>query len=253
MARIIQQTGHDRVVPEEFYIMGLGIVLTAGGSGARFGGPIPKQFLEIKPGLPLLRCALETFNAFPGVEAIALTLPPDRVEDWTPLTATFPKLRVVAGGPERWISVKHGVEALPDSVDKVLIHDAARPFTPWSVIRRCMETLERGSSVIAAVGVTDTVKEVAGSSIVKTLDRSKIIRVQTPQGFPRSVLKGIYDRGVSSTLAPTDEAMIVEAAGLPVEWVEGSFLSRKITTPEDWEWAEWTLARIEKGVLHLED
>jgi 2-C-methyl-D-erythritol 4-phosphate cytidylyltransferase len=233
--------------------MGLGIVLTAGGSGARFGGPIPKQFLEIKPGLPLLRCALETVNAYPGVEAIALTLPPDRVEDWTPLMADFPKLRVVAGGPERWISVKNGVDALPASVDQVLIHDAARPFTPWSVIRRCMEALERGTSVIAAIGVTDTVKEVEGSVVVKTHDRSKLIRVQTPQGFPRSVLTEIYARGIASNPAPTDEAMIVEAAGKPVEWVEGSFLSRKITTPEDWEWAEWTLARIEKGILHLED
>jgi 2-C-methyl-D-erythritol 4-phosphate cytidylyltransferase len=233
--------------------MKLGVVLTAGGSGVRFGGPIPKQFLEIKPGLPLLRCALETFNAFPGVEAIALTLPPDRVEDWAPLSAELPKLRVVAGGPERWISVKHGVDALPDDIDHVLIHDAARPFTPWSVIRRCMAALERGASVIAAVGVTDTVKEVAGATVVQTLDRSKLIRVQTPQGFPRRVLNAIYARGVPSNPAPTDEAMIVEAAGIPVEWVEGSFLSRKITTPEDWEWAEWTLTRIEKGVLHLED
>ena len=233
--------------------MGLGVVLTAGGSGARFGGPVPKQFLEIKPGLPLLRCALETFNAWPGVEALVLTLPPDRVEYWTPLMADFPKLRVVAGGPERWVSVKHGVEALPDSVDKVLIHDAARPFTPWSVIRRCVDALERGTSVIAAVGVPDTVKEVAGTAVVKTLDRSRLVRVQTPQGFPRSVLNEIYAKGIPATLGPTDEAMIVEAAGMPVEWVEGSFLSRKITTPEDWEWAEWTLSRIQKGMVHLED
>lgn len=233
--------------------MKLGVVLTAGGSGARFGGPIPKQFLEIKPGLPLLRCALETFNAFPGVEAIALTLPPDRVEDWTPLMADFPRLRVVAGGPERWISVRNGVDALPASVTQVLIHDAARPFTPWSVIRRCLQALERGTSVIAAIGVTDTVKEVDGAFVIKTHDRSKLIRVQTPQGFPRTVLNDIYARGVPAEPMPTDEAMIVEATGLPVEWVEGSFLSRKITTPEDWEWAEWTLARIEKGILHLED
>jgi 2-C-methyl-D-erythritol 4-phosphate cytidylyltransferase len=103
------------------------------------------------------------------------------------------------------------------------------------------------------MGVSDTVKEVVGSTVVKTLDRSRLVRVQTPQGFPRSVLSAIYARDIPASPAPTDEAMIVEAAGLPVEWVEGSFLSRKITTPEDWEWAEWTLARIEKGVLHLED
>lgn len=235
--------------------MKLGVVLTAGGSGARFGGPIPKQFLEIRPGLPLLRCALETFNAYAGVESIVLTLPPDRVPEWLGLAATFPKLRVVAGGPERWISVRHGVEALPDDIDAVLIHDAARPFTPWSVIRRCTEALARGASVIAAMGVADTVKEVDGKKVARTLDRSRLVRVQTPQGFPRDVLRGIYARldAAPPDPLPTDEAMMVEAAGLPVEWVEGSFLSRKITSPEDWEWAEWTLARIEKGVLHLED
>jgi 2-C-methyl-D-erythritol 4-phosphate cytidylyltransferase len=241
--------------------MKLGVVLTAGGSGARFGGPVPKQFLDIRPGLPLLRCALETFNAYAGVEAIVLTLPPDRMPEWLGLAATFPKLRIVPGGPERWISVKHGVEALPADIDAVLIHDAARPFTPWSVIRRCTEALQagsaRGASVIAAVGVPDTVKEVAGASVAKTLDRSKLVRVQTPQAFPRAVLADAYAKLTKHASgkgpAPTDEAMIVEAAGHPVEWIEGSSLSRKITTPEDWEWAEWTLSRIEKGLVHLED
>jgi 2-C-methyl-D-erythritol 4-phosphate cytidylyltransferase len=234
--------------------MKLGVVLTAGGSGARFGGPIPKQFLEIRPGLPLLRCALETFNACEDVAALVLTLPPDHVPEWIGLAATFPKLRIVPGGPERWISVKHGVDALPGDIDAVLIHDVARPFTPWSVIRRCAEALARGQSVITAVGVPDTVKEVSGKSVVRTIDRSKLVRVQTPQGFPRAVLLDAYAKIVPGQgPLPTDEAMLVEAAGHPVEWVEGSFLSRKITTPEDWEWAEWTLTRIEKGVLHLED
>jgi 2-C-methyl-D-erythritol 4-phosphate cytidylyltransferase len=237
--------------------MGLGVVLTAGGSGARFGGPVPKQFLEIRPGRPLFRYALETFHDFPGVESVALTLPPDRVEDWAPLTAEFPKLRVIAGGPERWISVRHGVEALPLTVNTVLIHDAARPFTPRSVIRRCLEGLDRGTAVIAAIGVSDTVKEVEGGLVVRTLDRSRLVRVQTPQGFPRARLDAVYAAGIpgspDGSTAPTDEAQLVEAAGAPVAWVEGSFLSRKITTPEDWEWAEWTVTRLEKGVLSLHD
>jgi 2-C-methyl-D-erythritol 4-phosphate cytidylyltransferase len=236
--------------------MGLGVVLTAGGSGARFGGPVPKQFLEIRPGRPLFRYALETFHDFPGVESVALTLPPDRLEDWAPLTREFPRLRLIAGGPERWISVRHGVEALPLSVNTVLIHDAARPFTPRSVIRRCMAGLDRGTSVIAAIGVSDTVKEVGQGLVVRTLDRSRLVRVQTPQGFPRALLDRVYAEGHAPGTggpAPTDEAQMVEAAGAPVAWVEGSFLSRKITTPEDWEWAEWTVTRLEKGVLSLHD
>jgi 2-C-methyl-D-erythritol 4-phosphate cytidylyltransferase len=238
--------------------MALGIVLTAGGSGARFGGPIPKQFLEIRPGLPLLRCALSTFHDYPGVEAVVITLPPERLEDWSALVEAFPKVILAPGGPDRWLSVRNGVEALPAHIDKVLIHDAARPFTPHSVIRRCEQGFENGDdAVITAITVSDTVKEVDGPRIVKTLDRSKLVRVQTPQAFARKVLDAIYAkadaRQNSQSAPPTDEAQIVEAAGFTVKWVEGSFLSRKITTPEDWEWAEWTLARVEKNLIELED
>jgi 2-C-methyl-D-erythritol 4-phosphate cytidylyltransferase len=233
--------------------MKLGIVLTAGGSGARFGSPIPKQFLEIRPGLPLLRCALSTFHDYPGVESVVLTLPPERLEDWRSLTEVFPKLILAPGGPDRWISVRHGVEALPAHIDRVLIHDAARPFTPHSVIRRCVEALTEETAVIAAITVSDTVKEIDGARIVRTLDRSKLIRVQTPQGFPRGMLRELYAREASGGPVPTDEAKIAEDAGFAVDWVEGSFLSRKITTPEDWEWAEWTLARVEKNLIELED
>jgi 2-C-methyl-D-erythritol 4-phosphate cytidylyltransferase len=233
--------------------MALGVVLTAGGSGARFGSPVPKQFLEIRPGLPLLRCALSTFHDYPDVESVVVTLPPERLEDWRSLTESFPKLILAAGGPDRWISVRNGVNALPESIDRVLIHDAARPFTPHSVIRRCVEALSEEVAVIAAITVSDTVKEIDGPRIVRTLDRNKLVRVQTPQGFPRAMLRALYGREAPSGAAPTDEAQIAEAAGFAVHWVEGSFLSRKITTPEDWEWAEWTLARVEKGLLELED
>lgn len=234
--------------------MGLGVVLTAGGSGARFGSPIPKQFLEIRPGLPLLRCALSTFHDYPGVEAVVITLPPDRLADWASLVEAFPKVLLAPGGADRWISVRNGVEALPPQVDKVLIHDAARPFTPHSVIRRCEQGLAGGeAAVITAITVSDTVKEIDGPRIVRTLDRSRLVRVQTPQGFPRAMLNAIYAREAAAGAPPTDEAQIAEAAGFAVNWVEGSFLSRKITTPEDWEWAEWTLARVEKNLIELED
>src|SRR5215217_1377778 len=229
--------------------MALGVVLTAGGSGARFGSPVPKQFLEIRRGVPLLRCALETLHDFEGVEAVVLTLPADRLDDWRGLTDDFIKLKLVAGGADRWLSVRNGVEALPATVDRVLIHDAARPFTPQSVIRRCVEALDadpkRATAVISAITLADTVKEIEGGRVTRTIDRNRLVRVQTPQAFPRAMLDSVYASAAATALdgkaAPTDEAQIAEAAGFAVQWVEGSFLSRKITTPEDWEWAEWTV------------
>lgn len=233
--------------------MSVGVVLAAGGSGTRFGGSLPKQFLEVRPGRPLLRYPLETFHAFPEVESIVLVLPPDELDVWKALLEEFPKLQLVAGGSDRWISVRNGVEALPPSADFVLIHDVARPFTPHSVIRRCIQAMKPGEAVIAALPASDTVKEVGGNKVSHTLDRSRLVMVQTPQGFPRAMLKTLYEKGLPSGSKPTDEAQIAEAAGFHVGWVKGSFLSRKITEPEDWEWAEWIAHRLDSGEVTLDD
>src|SRR4051812_21524636 len=233
--------------------MSIGVVLPAGGLGTRFGGPLPKQFLEVRPERPLLRYPIETFQSFPEVECIALVLPAEHMEEGEAFAAEFPKLKLVVGGPDRWISVRHGVEALPPSVDTVLIHDAARPFTPCSVIRRCIQALKSDMAAIAALPASDTVKEVGGAKVARTLDRNHLVLVQTPQAFPRAMLKAVYDRGLATGAKPTDEAQIVEAAGFHVGWVRGNFLSRKITEPEDWEWAEWVAARLETGKVTLDD
>jgi 2-C-methyl-D-erythritol 4-phosphate cytidylyltransferase len=234
--------------------VGIGVVLAAGGLGTRFGGSLPKQFLEVRPDRPLLRYPVETFHGFPEVECVVLTLPTEYMEEGEALLREFPKLRLATGGPDRWISVRNGVEALPPSPDLVLIHDAARPFTPRSVIRRCIQSMRSGGeAVIAALPASDTVKEVDGAGVARTLDRSRLVLVQTPQGFPRAMLKTIYASGMPAGATPTDEAQIAESAGFHVGWVRGSFLSRKITEPEDWEWAEWIAGRIVSGKVTLDD
>ena len=227
--------------------MGIGVIIAAGGQGTRFGGMLPKQFLEVRPSRPLLWYPLERFHSLPEVEVIVLVLP----EEWRvageALQKEFPKLRLAIGGPDRWISVRNGFEALPPTSDPILIHDAARPFTPKSVILRCIHAMHDGTAVIAALPASDTVKEVGGSKVARTLDRSNLVMVQTPQGFPRAMLKAVYDLGILEGTKPTDEAQIAEAAGYQVGWVKGSFLSRKITEPEDWEWAEWIAKRLDSG------
>jgi len=233
--------------------MRIGVVLAAGGAGSRFGGPLPKQFLEVRPGRPLFQYPLETFHALPEVDTIALTLPPERIPDWKKLLEMFPKLRLVAGGADRWISVRNGVASLAESLDAIFIHDAARPYTPASVIRRCLQALESKSAITAALLSSDTVKEVDGKKILRTLDRSRLVMTQTPQVFPAAMLKAIYARGVADGTRPTDELQLAEAAGFPVAWAQGSVLSRKITEPEDWEWAEWVAERLEMGEITLND
>src|SRR3954464_12164346 len=106
----------------------VGVVLPAGGQGLRAGGPEPKQFLQLLPGKPMLEYAVEAFHVLDCVKSIVLVLPKDRIESFSSLTKTWPKLKIIEGGKERWDSVRNGVQALDPALPYVLIHDVARPF-----------------------------------------------------------------------------------------------------------------------------
>ncbi len=235
----------------------VGVILPAGGKGLRAGGPEPKQFLPLGNGRPMLAYAVEAFSRLDCVKSIVLVLPPERMADFTSMAAASPKLKLVEGGAERWISVRNGYRILDPNLPYVLVHDVARPFISEAVIRRCLETVSPSACVIAALPASDTVKEVAGDRIAKTLDRSRLILVQTPQVFPRAALEAVYARawGDGSAAAgagaqaeiPTDEAMMAERAGCEVRWVRGADANRKITGAADLAWAEWMAGRLDAG------
>lgn len=224
----------------------IGVVLPAGGKGLRAGASEPKQFLPLLPGRPMLAYAVEAFSAHARVASIVLVLPPDRMAEFAGLAAAFPKLRLAEGGAERWESVRNGVLALDPALPYVLVHDVARPFVSKAVIDRCLEAISPRACVIAAVPATDTVKEVEGSVVRRTLDRSRLILVQTPQVFPRAVLDRAYARDWGGE-TPTDEAMMAERDGCEVRWVAGSDANRKVTGAADLAWAEWVARRLENG------
>ena len=224
----------------------VGVVLPAGGRGLRAGVPEPKQFLALRPGRPLFLYALETFHRLDRVGAIALVLPPERLTAFSHLSRDWPKLRLVAGGAERWESVRSGVQALESSLDYVLIHDAARPFVSRAVLGRCLAALASDACVIAALPAVDTIKQVDGSAVRKTLDRRRLIQVQTPQAFPRPMLDALYATPWKGE-APSDEALMAEKAGFPVRWVRGAEANRKVTGSADVAWAGWMAGRLEAG------
>lgn len=224
----------------------VGVVLPAGGKGTRAGTAEPKQFLPLRPGKAMLAYAVETFHRLPFVESIALVLPPRRMEDFSALAKAFPKLRLVEGGSERWESVRNGFRALDPSLPYVLVHDAARPFVSEAVIRRCLAAASPDACVIAAMPAADTVKEVEGSLVSRTLDRGRLILVQTPQVFPRAALEKAYAMDWEGVV-PTDEAMMAERAGFAVRWVRGGDVNRKVTGAADLEWAKWLAGFLESG------
>ena len=210
-------------------------VIVAGGSGRRMGGAVRKQYLELD-GVSILERAVRAFAHHLRIHQVVLVLPPDDVAA-PPEWAVALGLRVVAGGAERGDSVWNGLTAVSRDVDYVVIHDGARPFVPPGVVHDVLGAAP--AAVIAAVPVTDTIKEVDGDgTIVGTPDRARLWQAQTPQGFPRAGLVRAYARARAYGVAATDDAALYERYVGPVRVVMGSYRNLKVTRPDDLPVAE---------------
>jgi 2-C-methyl-D-erythritol 4-phosphate cytidylyltransferase/2-C-methyl-D-erythritol 2,4-cyclodiphosphate synthase len=223
--------------------MPVGVIIVAGGRGQRVGGPIPKQLIDLG-GRTVLQRSVAAFDAHPSVARIVVVLPADLVASGARLAGTSSRCTFVAGGERRQDSVRAGLDALADDADVVLIHDAARPFVDGALIDRVIEAARRTGAALPAVMARDTVKRVpaTGSLVAETIPRGEIWLAQTPQGFTREVLVEAVAHGAGGFEA-TDEAMLVERAGRPVEIVAGEARNFKITTAEDVMTARTQFAR----------
>jgi len=219
-------------------------VIVAGGSGRRIGGPVRKQYLEID-GIPVLLRAVIPFLTDPRIHQVVVVLPPDDVEAPPSWLASLP-VRIVAGGGERGDSVRNGLAAVEEEIDFVLVHDGARPFASPGVIERVLDAAPH--AVIAAVPVTDTIKQVdADGTIAGTPDRARLWHAQTPQGFPRAGLVRAYERAREDGAAATDDAALYERYVGPVRVVAGSYRNLKVTRPADMTVAEALALAPEAG------
>lgn len=220
--------------------MSASAVVVAAGSGERFGGDARKQFLELA-GSPIVAWACRPFLEERGVTEAVLVLPDD-VADEPPEWVRGLDVRVVAGGATRRASVARGLAALEAAAETVLVHDGVRPLASAALLRRVLEAARSGGAV-PVLELRDTVKEVEGDRVVRTLDRSRLRRVQTPQGFPREALERAH-REAGTEGPATDDASLLEAVGLPVRTVPGEESNLKITTPRDLARAERLLAEV---------
>ena len=206
------------------------------------GGELPKQFLPVG-GVPLLLRALRPFVSHPEVAQTVVVLAPQDAEyppDFlTPLLGET--LIITAGGRERADSVAAGLRTLRPACEVVLVHDGARPFVDRQVIDAVIAHARAGEGAIAAVPVSDTIKQAAlgdPTTIGRTVPRDGLWRAQTPQGFPRRVLEDAYERAGAEASRATDEAALVEAHGVPVRLVPDSPRNLKVTTRDDLALAE---------------
>ncbi|HEY8257407.1 MAG TPA: 2-C-methyl-D-erythritol 4-phosphate cytidylyltransferase [Gemmatimonadales bacterium] len=220
----------------------VGVVVVAAGEGTRLQGPVAKQYQPIA-GVPMVLRAVRPFLSHPDVGRVVLVLPsPDAAAPPAFLEDLLGhRLVVASGGATRSDSVAAGLRALDDSSAVVLIHDGARPFVERNVIDAVIAHARRGESAIAAVPLTDTLKESAiadQSRIERTVPRERLWRAQTPQGFPRPVIAAAYARAADEARPGTDDAELVERTGVVVRLVPDSSRNLKITTPEDLALAE---------------
>lgn len=220
----------------------LGIIVVAAGSGTRLGAVVPKAFVNVAGSTILARAVASLPEA-----QVVLVVPADRVDS---VSREFEAVTVVAGSDTRQKSVAAGIAALDPEVETVLVHDAARALTPLAQFDLVATAVrERQHGVIPVLPVSDTIKRrSADATANETVDRSDLVLVQTPQGFPRAALVTAY---AAATADHTDDAALFAAAGGVVETVPGDAMAFKITTPADLRRAEQELGadmQIRTGV-----
>lgn len=216
--------------------MSTGAVIVAAGSGRRLGGK-PKQFRELG-GVPLLAWSCHAMSRHRGIAELVVVVPSD-IAGAPPAWLAGLSDRVVEGGATRRASVGLGIAALADEHESVLVHDGARPFLSQRLISRVADACMDGP-VIPGLPLTDTVKLIGeGGRVLSTLDREMLRTVQTPQGFPLPMLLDLHERAARAESEATDDAILAEAAGIPVQVVAGDPLNLKVTTLADLAMAEW--------------
>ncbi len=195
-------------------------IVVAGGGGMRFGGP--KQFEDLL-GRRVLDWSVAA--ARQACDGVVVVVPADRVAgEAAPV--------VVAGGPTRSASVRAGLAAVPADAEVVLVHDAARPLAGVELFERAVAAVRAGAdAAIPGVPVTDTVKRVEDGRVVETVDRSRLVAVQTPQAFAAAVLRRAH--GAQPEPEATDDAALVESLGATVVVFDGDRRNLKLTSPDD--------------------
>jgi 2-C-methyl-D-erythritol 4-phosphate cytidylyltransferase len=215
-------------------------LIVAAGRGERLGSGRPKALVPLA-GIPMLVWSVRALRAVNEVDRIVVALPPGE------LSAAPAGTVAVAGGEVRSQSVREALLAAGEG-DPVIVHDAARPLAPPALFARAIAELDRSGAdaVIAAAPVSDTIKEVGpdGQTVSRTLDRSRLWAIHTPQVFRRELLERVLSDASDDLLAAaTDDAWLIERAGGTVRVVDSPASNIKITTAADLELAEVLLGR----------
>ena len=219
-------------------------IIAAAGKGTRMGANMDKLWLEVA-GRPVLAHTWQKFNDAPCIHEIILVVRDGMQAHFTELAGKFQfqkTFRLVIGGAERQDSVWNGLAALSPETEIVAIQDAARPCTTAELIAATIEAARETGAAVAAQPVTDTIKETADGKIIsRTVDRSKLWSVQTPQTFRVGVIRRAISAAREKNLVFTDDTAACELIGQPVRLVPSATPNPKVTVPADLPFIELLL------------
>lgn len=218
----------------------VGVIIVAGGKGTRTGGEELKQFRWVA-GKPMLLHSLQTLQAREDVGMVVVVLPHEHVGDPPPwlFQCDTERLLLSVGGRERSDSVRNGLEDLPNGMSIIVVHDAARPLITERMVDDVIRAARTGVGAAPGLHVVDTLKRIDDERrIVETIDRSHVIRIQTPQAFPREMIEEAHMRASEERIVATDDAALCERLGMTIVIVPGSERALKITTEDDFARAE---------------
>lgn len=220
-------------------------IVPAGGLGTRMGSRRPKQYLRLDR-VPILVATLRALGRTRGLAGIVVAVPEAQVAETRRLLARLrvPRiLEVVAGGADRQESVWRALQRIPERAERVVVHDAVRPFIDAALVARVLAAAAGGAAT-CGIPVRETVKRVRDGAIEATVPRQGLWLTQTPQAFTRALLWEAHDKARRDGFAGTDDAMLVERLGVTVAMVRGLGQNLKITTPEDLQTARaWAAPR----------
>jgi 2-C-methyl-D-erythritol 4-phosphate cytidylyltransferase / 2-C-methyl-D-erythritol 2,4-cyclodiphosphate synthase len=214
--------------------MTVAAVIVAGGSGLRAGGEKPKQY-QLIGGKPMIWWTLNCFASHPEVDHVQAVIGAEHLEMFTESTAGLDIDAPVTGGATRQDSCRLGLEAVARfRPEKVLIHDAARPFASPELISNVIAWLDRHRAVLPGLPVAETLKRAPGGIVTETVDRTSVWSAQTPQGFVfEAILAAHRDATAAGIDTLTDDAAVAERAGIPIAMMPGALENRKVTTADD--------------------
>lgn len=227
--------------------MKVAVLLLAAGSGKRFGSDIPKQYLDVA-GSPLILHTLRSLAAEPRI-AVVLPVIAENDSWFADIVAneSFPYtlLTPVAGGAERSISMQRGLAALPEEIDMVAVHDAARALPSQTLLKDVLDVAEKHGAAVPGLAVHDTIKRIdKDGKVLETPDRNSLRAVQTPQVARRDWFESALEKERDRLHLHTDDASVLEAAGYPVFISRGDVNNRKVTTQHDMEWLQALLSEM---------